>query len=174
MILTVSSVPNAFAGHDPFDGFRADHARVLAHLDLVEPRLGLDEALDESLVRELVAHLSRQFATHMTAEDAVLYPALDAAFPEGRRVLEPLRADHAELRDLLALLAKTVDLPRTPRRDERLAVAMRDFVDLLRIHIHKEESAVFDVVPRVLDGADLDALALRLAPFLGSEDHPGA
>jgi len=40
-------------------------------------------------------------------------------------------------------------------------------VDLLRIHIHKEELAVFDVAARVLDAPGLARLATRL----GRHDH---
>jgi len=156
------------AARDPFASFRADHARVLARMtELEQTVLGSPgEQLDEAPLHDLVAHLGHQFPTHMAAEDAELFPALAQAFPEVRGTLAPLRADHDELRGMLAALVTLLPQPRTAARDEQLRVLTRDLVDLLRLHIHKEEAVVFDLAARVLRADEVEALGRRIAPYL--------
>ncbi len=122
----------------------------------------------EALLREAVAHFEDQFATHMAAEDAVLFPAVGAHFPETRETLAPLANEHIALRSMLATLQQTLERPRSRARDEQLVVQTRDLVDLLRIHIEKEETVVFALAERVLSPRDLRDLAQRLRPFI----HP--
>jgi hemerythrin-like domain-containing protein len=152
----------------PYAPFRRDHARVLARLRRFEASLpdGRGRALREPTLRALIAHLERQFATHMAAEEAVLFPALEHAFPESAASLRPLQQEHAELRTMLASLARTLARPASHERDEQVLVQAHDFADLLRIHIRKEESVVFDVSERVLQSRELRGLARRLAPFV--------
>lgn len=151
------------AASDPFLAFRQDHARVLERLERLEREvLGRPGPVDEAPLRELVAHLERQFATHMAAEDHVLYPALRAAFPEARGTVDPLLADHAELRQMLVALAGVLGEDSSGARDEQLAVRTRDLTDLLRLHIRREESVVLDVASRVLSRAELAAMAVGL------------
>ena len=104
----------------------------------------------------------------MAAEERVLYPAVGAAFPPGRLTLEALGNDHVELRLMLATLCRALDAPRCPGRDEQLQVVLRDFVDLLRLHIQREESAVFEVASRVLSNTEAEDLTNRIAPLLES------
>ncbi len=104
----------------------------------------------------------------MTAEDALLYPLLGDLLPEARVTLAPLAEDHVELRCLLAGLATTLARPRSAARDEQVAVQLRDLIDLLRLHIHREETAVFEMAERILDPRAARALSLargvRLRP----------
>ncbi len=160
---------------DPFGQFRRDHARVLAQADQLELRfLAATAAPEEALLREAVEHLQRQFVTHMTAEDAVLYPAIQLAFPSGRSTLEALREDHAELRLMLASTSRWLALDRSPERDEQLRVVLRDLIDLLRLHIHREESAVFDVASRVLSDDEAGHLAKAVSALTDLNPLPGA
>lgn len=147
---------------DPFTVLRRDHARVLDRLAALEARVLGGIPFEEDSLRSLVALLERQFLTHMAAEEQVLYPAMRAAFPEARGTLEPLRADHAELRQLLAALAALLSRPRDRGRDEQVGVLARDLSDLLRLHIRREESVVLDVAPRVLSAAQVEAMATTL------------
>jgi hemerythrin-like domain-containing protein len=167
----MSSGAGAFVHSDPFARFRTDHANVLAGLAELERRTLVGPAPpDEASLRAALALLADQFDTHMTAEDRVLYPALLGAFPAGRPTLEALHADHAELRLMLATLGTWLGTAASAARDEQLQVVLRDFIDLLRLHIHREESAVFDVASRVLSIPEADALARRIAPLV--EGHP--
>ncbi|HET9941540.1 MAG TPA: hemerythrin domain-containing protein, partial [Candidatus Eisenbacteria bacterium] len=112
-------------------------------------------------VTRLTALLARQFGSHMAAEDEVLYPALMNALPETRSSIEPLSADHGALRMMLADLEETLGLPGEAR-DEQMTVQIRDLVDLLRIHIRKEEALVIGVAERVLQPAEVEALSVRM------------
>ncbi len=160
---------------DPFADFRADHARVLLRLEQVEQCVLRSPAreLDQRPLEQLVEHLGRQFTTHMAAEDQVLFPALALALPEVVGTLAPLRADHIELRGMLDSMTRLLAGEWTGPRDEQLRVLTRDLVDLLRLHVRKEESVVFELASRVLSPDELAALGHRLTPYLRTH-HDGA
>lgn len=143
-----------------FEQMREDHRRVLAEIAAMEQAVagGADPV---PAVTGLVALLGRQFGSHMAAEDEVLYPALMNALPETRASIEPLRADHGALRMMLADLEETLSLPGDDR--EQVTVQVRDLVDLLRIHIRKEEALVIGMAERVLRPAEVEALAARMS-----------
>jgi hemerythrin-like domain-containing protein len=151
---------------DPFLAFRRDHSRVLERLEALDRGvLRATGPLDDAPLRDLVAHLERQFGTHMAAEDHVLYPALRAAFPPARSTLEPLLADHAELRQMLIALAALLREAPSSGREERLVVQARDLSDLLRLHIRREESIVLAVASRVLSRVEIAAMATGLDTY---------
>jgi hemerythrin-like domain-containing protein len=114
------------------------------------------------VIREVVALLQAQFSTHMAAEDEVLFPALAESLPETRSSIEPLRADHVELRCMLDRLAATLAKSEESPSDEDISVQVRDLVDLLRIHIRKEEAIVLSVAERVLKPREIEALGARM------------
>jgi hemerythrin-like domain-containing protein len=117
-----------------------------------------------------VRTLERQFDSHMRAEDDVLFPALVQAMPEGRGSIAPLKAEHDELRSMLVALAHLLTQPAAPARDEQVEIQVRDLVDLLRIHVRKEEAVVFSVAERVLPEPTL----LRIAECLEAPQPPTA
>ena len=146
-----------------FQRLRDDHGRLLAELEALEstaeapasrPR-GIDE------LRGLVVLLERECAAHMRAEEEALFPALVGALAEARASVTPLVAEHAELNEMLANLAGVLAGPAGPERDEQIAVQVRDFVDLFRIHVRKEDALVFRVAERVLPESTLQELAER-------------
>jgi hemerythrin-like domain-containing protein len=152
-----------------FRQFRDDHRRVLGELDRLEGavlqgahrgRLG-PRAL--AAAEGAAAFLLQQFATHMAVEEDVLYPALAEAFPEARPSLRPLQVEHAELRSMLTRLAGLLREPQEAARDEQITVQVRDLIDLLRLHVHKEDAAVFTVAARVLTPREIGRLAARVA-----------
>ena len=158
-----------------FQQMREDHRRVLEDIVVLEraassrpERRGESWPGDDA--RRVLRALTRQFATHMAAEDDVLYPALVAALPETRLSLEPLFADHEALRLMLDDLGAMLDVPAGTARNEQIAIGFRDFIDLLRIHIRKEEAIVIGVAERVLNDAEVEALAARLGRRTGA-DH---
>lgn len=160
---------SARSAGDPFAGFRTDHVRVLAYLSATERAVlgphGLRPGAHERL-RAFVALLEQQFATHMTTEDALLFPALAEVMPESRAILAPLAEDHAEMRSLLASLAEALAARAGRARDERIGVQLRDLLDLLRLHIQREERTVFDVAERILSPVESRDLAARLSRFV--------
>ncbi|HEU4724578.1 MAG TPA: hemerythrin domain-containing protein, partial [Candidatus Eisenbacteria bacterium] len=104
-----------------------------------------------------------QFASHMAAEDEVLYPALLGAIPAASGSIEPLFSEHAELRQMLARLAATLREPVTPERSEQIRVQVHDLADLLRLHIRKEEALVFRLAPQLLAPREIAAVSARLS-----------
>ncbi len=157
-----------------FRPFLDDHRRVLERLAALEPviarqgRTGRLSRRGESSLRELVTALFHQFSTHMSAEENVLYPALAEAFPAARQSLRPLQREHAELRTMLLRLDALLGNPATDSRDEQVAVQARDLIDLLTIHIRKEEHSVLDVARRVLTPGEISALGRRIAVYRGA------
>jgi len=156
---------------DVFAAMRRDHRSVIERLDVLEASVARIAARpapagdddDDARLRAFVAHLEAQFATHMRAEDDVVYPVLAAELPDTRTALVPLRVEHAELRDMLTSLRTTLDEPAGASRDEQVVVQIGDLADLLRIHIRKEEAIVFTVAERLLPADALATLADRLA-----------
>jgi len=172
-----------------FQQMRTDHARVLQELEQLEVAAGCGPvppagpAPDLDALRDLAATMERNFARHMTAEDEVLFPALARALPGAAATLVPLREEHRELRAMLADLALLVDVRADQDRDEQLAVLARDFADLLRIHIRKEEAVAFRIAEPVLHPDELERLAAHWNPVsptparrdgasFGKELHP--
>jgi hemerythrin-like domain-containing protein len=149
-----------------FERMREDHRNVLERVQILDkaaaiPR-GTPGGWPGSDVRHVLELLSRQFQTHMAAEDEVLYPALAEALPVARPSMEPLMADHGALRMMLADLEQMLEEPESDARNEQIGVRLRDFADLLRIHIRKEEAIVFSVAERALLPDEVDALAARM------------
>jgi hemerythrin-like domain-containing protein len=151
-----------------FQRMRADHRRVLAEMDALERAVGpmacsRTFAPDlEDHVRRTATLLARQFSSHMAGEDELLYPALIEALEGTRPTLAPLQAEHVELRTMLDALGRLLEAPPSAKRDEQITVQVHDLIDLLRIHIRKEETAVLLVAERILPPDVIQRLAARL------------
>jgi hemerythrin-like domain-containing protein len=156
---------------------RSEHREVLERLERLQAdthRIGYSDGSNEAAeiaVASTLAHLERQFQTHMKAEDDVIYSILEKAIPTIRQSLAPLRQEHEDLRSMLADLNDTLAQPAGRSRNEQVAVQGRDFADLLRIHIRKEESVVFSVAELVLKPEELAQLSARLTPSKGASEH---
>jgi hemerythrin-like domain-containing protein len=154
---------------DVFRQLRADHRHVLAELPRLEREAGISTRrakpapIGGYTLAGILEALARQFDSHMAAEDDVLFPLLARALPETLSRLEPLSLEHQELRWLLGSLTRLMRAPTSRERDEQIAVQARDFVDLLRIHVRKEEVVVFRVAERVLGPDQLEEVAARIA-----------
>jgi hemerythrin-like domain-containing protein len=148
-----------------FRAMRRDHEGVLARVGALErslARRGGALARQRALAA-LVELLDAEFASHMAAEDTVLYPALLAALPAASGSIEPLFAEHAELRQILRRLEATVREPATADRDEQIRIQIRDLADLLRLHIRKEESLLFRFGPHLLTPNEIARVASMLS-----------
>ena len=149
-----------------FEQLRTDHEAVLARILDVEraivdrhPHLWSGARAE---LRAFAQHLERQFATHLRAEDEVLYPTLARRLVNGAALVAPLHAEHTELRAMLSGFRAALEAGPTPEQEEQLIVQLRDLIDLLRIHIRKEEALVFGLAERVLGASDRSELeALR-------------
>ena len=156
------------AHRDVFRQLRADHRHVLAELPQLEREAGIAPRRTKAATAggkqlpRILENLARQFDTHMAAEEDVLFPLLAQALPETLTRLEPLSLEHQDLRGLLDSLTRWMREPASAERDEQIAVQTRDFVDLLRIHVRKEEVVVFRLAERVLGREQLEEVAARL------------
>lgn len=142
-----------------FERLRSDHRNVLERMGAVERQIvagrsHLSAAVLASL-RDFATHLECQFDTHLRAEDEVLYPTLARRMTHGRALIEPLHLEHAELRAMLEGFQNALASPFSAKRDEQIVIQLRDLVDLLRIHIRKEEALLFGVAERLLEPSDL-------------------
>jgi hemerythrin-like domain-containing protein len=164
-----------------FQELRDDHQRVLDELVVFERAASLVTALRSArgsgstgtparrraedaraTMRRVLDHFAEQFDTHMAAEDDVLFPMLTRALPEALGRIEPLALEHRELRGMLGSLRELIGRPVNAVADEQIAVQSRDFVDLLRIHVRKEEAVVFCVAERLLAPQELEEVASRM------------
>ena len=168
-----------------FERLRADHERVLGELGELERAVGISAApgsraaergadhFDEGACRRVLGLVAEQFDTHMATEDEALFPALARALPEALGRLESFRSEHEEMRGMLAGLLALMKRPAAPERDEQLAVQARDFVDLLRIHVRKEEAIIFRMAEQVLAPAELDKISQHMAQAAGRTPRSG-
>lgn len=152
----------------PFRDFRREHRQVRRQirsmLDAVSRRRGgrlAQPALDR--IRRAGDTLARQFATHMRAEEQVLYPALAPELPDGVARLGALREEHRDLRSMLARLRELLAAAAGASRDEQVVIQVRDLAELLALHMEKEEAAVFGLAARVLEPRELERVAARVA-----------
>jgi len=154
-----------------FDRMRADHERVRRDMDALEAAAG--RSPDAAVMQTVLEGLEREFEIHMDGEDAVLFPALLRALPHSLGHVEGLAAEHRDLRGMLSALLDLITRPAGAARDEQLGIQTRDFVDLLRIHLRKEEAVVFRVAEQFLGAGEVERLAAHLARAARSP-HPGS
>jgi len=153
-----------------FERIRSDHRLVLRRIVSLEAEVlgtGARPARAHGItrdaeVKEVIELLKGQFLTHMAEEDDVIYPALVEALPQTKATIDPLHAEHAELRSMVARLEATLEEARGSERDEQITVQTRDLVDLVRIHLRKEEALVLGVAERVLNHREIEALKQRM------------
>ena len=153
-----------------FEQIRSVHRQILGRIASLEAgvlhsgaRPGRRNAGSRNAeVREFIEILKQQFLAHTILEDEVLYPALVEALPQTKATIDPLHAENLELRNMATRLASTLEEEPGPARDEQIAVQMRDLVDLLRIHLRKEEALVLGVAERVLKPSEIDAMKQRM------------
>ena len=144
------------------------HDDVVVRVDALErraSRLGQpsgagDAAVSLTGMRQALASLEWNFARAVALEHEGVFPVVLHTLPESATVIAAQRAEHADIESMIAALAATLEESASPWRDERVRVATRDLVDLLRIHMRKEEAAIHRVLERVLTAVEL-ALASR-------------
>ena len=153
-----------------FARLRAEHGRALDRLKKFERalRTASQRGRDRRPFQVVCRYLAGGFSAHLAVEEAVVYPALIQNLPELALTFEPLREEHAEIRDMIRSLAGLLTRPSTPHRDEQLVVMGRDLTDLLRLHMHKEERSVLDWSERVLPAPVQAELKRRIARALST------
>jgi hemerythrin-like domain-containing protein len=130
---------------NPTDVLRDEHRVILLALDLLERAIGPGVVLAEGWWEAAVAWL-RAFAdqNHHAKEEASLFPAMvKAGVPSEGGPIAVMLAEHAQGRALIAAIAEGIGAAR--------AAAARDYVDLLRAHIDKENDVLFPLADAVID-----------------------
>ena len=143
------------------DQLRDEHRiieRVVAALSTFASRALEDGEVDLDLAERILDFL-RGFADHVhhAKEEDLLFPALmRSGLPRDAGPLAVMLGEHVEARRLTASLTEAVDEIRQGQvgavvgfHDDAMAYA-----ELLRAHIHKEDTVLFPLAERMLDGVE--------------------
>jgi iron-sulfur cluster repair protein YtfE (RIC family) len=155
--------------HRPTEPLRSEHRDLLPHL------LALDTAANDAAtwdrdtavatLGDLVEFLRGHLVPHATAEEAVLYPAVEEAMG-APGATATMRADHVEIVariDRLAESAAAVE-HRWPDADLARDVAHQlvGLSAILHLHFSKEEDVLLPVLDASLDAGAAAALFTRM------------
>ncbi len=124
---------------------KREHVQLDELLQRLEASSGAEQ--DEVLTR-----ISRLVFPHAFAEEAVLWPAIRAALPDGEDLTLRIEQEHQEINELFAALE------RTPATDPRRAELLGRIVDLLREDVRDEEDLLLPRLQEALDPARLRRL----------------
>ncbi|HEY3485960.1 MAG TPA: hemerythrin domain-containing protein [Ilumatobacteraceae bacterium] len=154
----------------PTEPLRAEHRDLLPHL------LALDTAADElvdldgdgavTVLGDVVAFLRGHLVPHASAEEDVLYPAVEEAMgaPDATATM---RADHEEIVKRIDRLASTADDVRTRWPDAELARSLAHqlvgLAAILQLHFAKEEDVLLPVLDASLTPERATQLFARMA-----------
>jgi len=102
------------------------------------------------LLREIAVALT----VHAQVEEELFYPAVRHALPEGRRLLDEARIEHAQVKKLM------VDLSTTTVDDGLFDAKVRVLSEYVKHHVEEEEFELFPKVERSeLDLDEIGAMA---------------
>lgn len=163
----------------------SEHANLAGALDAVEAVLrdvrdtGFTTEADHALMRFLEV-VDRDFVPHSREEEAALFPLLrrrliaDGEHSRGATVTTPVDVMRDEHLRAVQLAAVVLNLLRVGSAlpDERSArvvvgAALREaenLIELLRLHLFREDNIVFAAAQRLLSVAELDGLATATEP----------
>ncbi len=147
---------------------RQAHDDVSVQVDALERRLARLAATADAAartdtlmaVRQALTAIEVGFAHSVALEHSTVFPLVRETLPEASPLLLAQRGEHGDLAAMIHTLAALVTERSSDWRDEQLRVVGRDLIDLLRIHMRKEEAALYRVLERVLTAEEL-ALASR-------------
>jgi hemerythrin-like domain-containing protein len=154
----------------PTDVLRDEHRVILRALDLLERAIGPGAATADGWWGAAVAWL-RAFAdrNHHAKEEQSLFPAMvKAGVPSEGGPVAVMLDEHARGRALIVAIADGAGAART--------AAVREYVDLLRAHIDKENDVLFPLADAVIDpplmqavGREFEAVAIELGASVSIE-----
>lgn len=135
---------------------REEHRRILEIVAVLER--ALDASVDEALAFERIDRCVRFLrlyadACHHGKEEDELFPVLaEQGIPLDTGPVAALIEEHREGRRLLAILRDALPYARAggARDRERLVEAGRDYIDLIRSHIEKEDEGVFQMADLIV------------------------
>ena len=156
-----------------------DHEAVVTELDAFESVLvrmqtdGIDRDTNQKL-GEFFRYLDESIVQHQALEETKLFPLLRQRLvergehsqgPDARTAIDMLEDDHIKVMQLAAVTFSLLGLaPRLPDADSCLIVLDtglqqgKALVELLRLHIFREDNVVFPLAQTHLSAAELDAM----------------
>jgi hemerythrin-like domain-containing protein len=148
------------------------HQHSLALCVRLSRALRTGEANLEAWQAEIAQQFEQETSIHFAAEEKELFPTA-ARFPEMRRLVQELQAEHQALRGLFAgAAARTLDRTSLGELGERLAA-----------HVRKEERQLFEAMQEHMGREELEAMGTALERTLAEasqacalprrRSHPG-
>ncbi len=160
------------SGEIPTQMLVAEHAVILRGLAALEAKLAAWEtgaAPDRGYVEKAVEFL-RSFADHCHhgKEEDILFETMvnELDFPRTAGPVAVLTREHEQGRACLRRMGEaTAGLGQDPEALRHLLDSGREYIQLLRIHIERENTVVFPMVEQFLDDADNARLARKFEEF---------
>jgi hemerythrin-like domain-containing protein len=141
--------------------------RALNVLDRMAARVEQDQPVDTEDVETLLRFL-HTFADdlHQTKEESALFPELMRTSAANQPALKQMLFEHDQERSLVEGLEDSL---RSKKGIEFVQFAGR-LIDLLRTHIHKEDTILFEIVDRSLSAEQDERVTAGLNQFQISVD----
>jgi hemerythrin-like domain-containing protein len=126
-----------------------EHQHGLALCLLTERALNADSSPENvsAQARAIIEQFDQELQGHFDTEEQILFPVL-ALLPEVQELVAELIEEHQRMLGIVERLRK-----------ESPPELVRNFVSILREHIRKEESRLFESAQRLLTQEDLENLA---------------
>jgi hemerythrin-like domain-containing protein len=160
------------SGEIPTQQLVAEHAVILRGLDALEARLAAWEAgaPPERPYVEKALEFLRGFADrcHHGKEEDILFVTMveELDFPRTAGPVAVLTREHEQGRDCIRRMGEAAAaLEQDPEALQRLIQSGREYIQLLRIHIERENTVVFPMVEQFLDDADNARLGRQFEEF---------
>lgn len=141
---------------------REDHKKVLKRLAELDRLLGaLEEPATAAPLKELGSFFKTEFWVHFSKEEEALFPEMERHIPRQGGPLGVMLSEHDQLRKINQGFQQGMD--RFPGHGARELVLKhgREFVDILRGHIEKEENVLFMFAERLLSPEEVHRAAAK-------------
>lgn len=160
----------------------SEHQNLVAQLDQFEKAIvqimeeGITQAINKT-IRDFFEFFDQEFLLHNQKEESLLFPVLqdklrESAKPAGHETKTPvdiLLADHVEASQLAAVSFNLFGLV-TKLEDKKSKLVVLDLaieqgkalVELMRVHIFREDNIVFPLAQKKLTEGDFTAIKSRL------------
>ena len=154
---------------DPIKLLLREHREGLEHLAVLEnaaESIKLNGFSPEAFeqIAETIRWMNTEVRRHTQIEEKFLFPLIDRHM---RSLADQVRGEHRDLWDLfneLLLVVKDVEEGRLHGTSIRDIVAIaKSIVDLLRVHVRREDTMVFPAVKQLLTKDEYDELLVGIS-----------
>lgn len=149
--------------------FYEEHEAVEEQLRRLEQMLPAPEPAGMNAV---IGSLEADLDHHLAHEEQALFPLLERYLPRDRGPIAVMLLEHAELRQRVGNLRRAFDAWRrkaearegggAAHAGKLLTAAARQVIELLRMHIAKEDQILFPLARRFLSAAEIAELQAHL------------